>query len=113
MSEVGTKVVFEDEKIKVWELTLAPGEQTAVHTHEMDYVFYVIDGSSLEIFDADNQPLGTFDYKDGDVLPLRLEGDTLFIVGDESLSVPATHSARNAGNTPYREILVETKPDRK
>ena len=110
MSEVGTKVVFEDDKIKVWELNLEPGERTAVPTHEMDYVFYVIDGSSLEIFDGDNQSIGTFEYKDGDVLPLRLEGGALVVVGNESLRVPATHSARNAGDTPYREILVEKKP---
>ena len=42
MSEVGTKVVFEDDKIKVWELNLEPGERTAVHTHEMDYVLSLI-----------------------------------------------------------------------
>lgn len=110
MAGVGTKVVFEDDKIKVWELNLQPGEQTAVHTHEMDYVFYVIDGSSLEIFDGDNQSIGTFEYEDGDVLPLRLEGGALVVVGNESLRVPATHSARNAGDRPYREILVEKKP---
>ena len=38
MSEVGTKVVFEDDKVKVWELDIEPGGQTAVHTHKMDYL---------------------------------------------------------------------------
>ena len=109
MSGVGTKVVFEDDKIKVWELTLEPGEKTEVHTHEMDYIFYVINGSSLEIFDANDSQIGTFDYSDGDVWPLRLEGDGLVVVGNESLRVPATHAARNAGDKPYREILIEKK----
>ena len=86
---------FEDDKIKVWEFNLEPGEQTAVHTHEMEYVFYVIKGSTLEVFDADNKLVMPLDFNDGDVLPLRLEGDELVVVGNESLRVPARHSARN------------------
>lgn len=40
LAGVGTNVLFEDDKIKVWEFILEPGEQTALHTHEMDYIFY-------------------------------------------------------------------------
>jgi mannose-6-phosphate isomerase-like protein (cupin superfamily) len=109
MAGVGSKVVFEDDKIKVWEFNLEPGEQTAVHTHELEYVFYVIDGSTLEVFDADGKFVTPLEFADGDVLPLRLEGDELIVVGNEALRVPATHSARNAGTTVYREILIEKK----
>ncbi len=109
MAGVGSRVVFEDDKIKVWEFNLEPGEQTAVHTHEMDYIFYVIDGTTLEVFDADNNFLGPIEVKDGDVVPLRLEGDELVVIGNESQRIPATHSARNGGPTRYREVLVEKK----
>ncbi len=109
MSGVGTKVVFEDDRIKVWELELSPGQKTAIHTHEMDYMFYVIAGSSLEILDEQDNRIGIFEYRDGDVLPLKLDGDELVVVGDESLRVPATHAARNVGNELYRELLVEEK----
>lgn len=109
MAGVGSNVVFEDDKIKVWEFDLDPGEQTPVHTHELDYIFYVIDGTTLEVFDKDSQFLSTIEVKDGDVVPLRLEGDELVVVGNESQRIPATHSARNGGPNRYREILVETK----
>ena len=109
MAGVGSKVVFEDDKIKVWEFNLEPGEQTGTHTHELEYVFYVINGSTLEVFDADNHFVTPLEFNDGDVLPLRLEGDELVVIGNESLRVPATHSARNAGVTTYREILIEKK----
>jgi redox-sensitive bicupin YhaK (pirin superfamily) len=109
MPGVGSKVVFEDDKIKVWDFNLEPGEQTEVHTHEMEYVFYVINGSTLEVFDAENNFVTPLEFKDGDVLPLRLEGSELVVVGNESLRVPATHSARNAGTTLYREVLIEKK----
>ena len=109
MAGVGSNVVFEDYKIKVWEFNLEPGEQTPVHTHEMEYVFYVIAGTTLEVFDADNNPLEPLELKDGDVVALRLEGDDLVVIGDESVRVPATHSARNAGPSTYRELLIEKK----
>jgi len=109
MAGVGSNVVFEDDKIKVWEFALEPGERTPVHTHELEYVFYVIDGSSLEVFDEDGKFVTLLPFEDGDVLPLRLEGNELVVIGDESLRVPATHSARNAGSQRYREILIEKK----
>ena len=109
MAGVGSDVVFEDEKIKVWEFHLEPGEKTPVHTHEFEYVFYVLSGSTLEVFDADDKFLTSLDFADGDVLPLRLESGELIVVGDEATRLPATHSARNAGTSPYREILIEKK----
>ncbi len=109
MAGVGSKVVFEDNKVKVWEFNLEPGEQTPLHTHEMDYLFYVIDGAPLEVFDADDNNLGTLDLTSGEVVPIRVEGDELVMIEDESKRVPVTHSARNAGPNRYREILIETK----
>ena len=109
MAGVGSKVVFEDDKIKVWEFNLEPGERTPVHTHEMDYIFYVIDGTTLEVFDADDNELAPLEVASGDVVALRLEGDELVLIGDETKRVPSTHSARNGGPNRYREILIETK----
>ena len=109
MAGVGSNVVFENDKIKVWEFNLEPGEQTPVHTHDMDYIFYVINGTTLEVFDANNKFLSNIEVADGDVVPLRLEGDELVVIGNESQRIPATHSARNGGPNRYREILVETK----
>ncbi len=109
MAGVGTNVVFEDDKIKVWEFVLEPGEQTPVHTHEMEYIFYVINGATLDVFDADDNPVISLPLNDGDVMSLRLEGDELVVVGDDSIRGPATHSARNVGTTTYREILIEKK----
>ena len=33
MAGVGSKVVFEDNKVKVWEFNLEPGEQTPLQHH--------------------------------------------------------------------------------
>jgi len=106
--EVGTTRVFENDKIIVWEFVLEPGETTPVHTHRHDYIFYVLDGTRLEVFDADGRALGDLDAHTGAVFALEVEGDELVSI-DGKHRVPVTHSARNAGTTRYREILVESK----
>ena len=109
MSGVGTTKVFENDKIIVWEFVLEPGATTPVHTHEHDYIFYVLDGAPLQVYGADGRELGKFDARTGAVFALRCEGDELVSVDEKGHRVPVTHSARNCGTTRYREILVETK----
>ena len=109
MAGVGTTKVFENDKINVWEFVLEPGETTPVHTHELDYIFYVLDGAPLQVFDGDGKELTTFDASTGSVFVLRMDGTDLVGVHDPSLRIPAKHAAKNVGTTRYREILVETK----
>lgn len=57
----------------------------------------------------DGNPLEPLQLEEGDLIPLRIEGDELVAIGNESLRVPVTRSARNAGPNRYREILIEKK----
>jgi beta-alanine degradation protein BauB len=43
---IATKKIFENDKIAVWDMVLAPGESTGLHTHQHDYMFFVIEGST-------------------------------------------------------------------
>lgn len=36
---VGTQLLFENERVRVWDLRLAPGESTGLHRHEHDYLY--------------------------------------------------------------------------
>jgi redox-sensitive bicupin YhaK (pirin superfamily) len=107
--DVGSRKIYEDDSIILWEFELAPGEKTPCHTHAHDYLFYVLAGTRLEVFDADDHYLGAFDSPTGATFALKLDGDELVSTDDKGLRAPATHSARNAGTTTYREILVEKK----
>lgn len=109
MGEVGTTKVFENDKVIVWEFVLEPGEETPMHTHKHDYVFYVLDGAPLLVIDEDGKELGTFDAVSGSAFPFDCIGDELVSADDKGHRVPATHKARNLGTTRYREILVESK----
>ena len=92
MAEVGTKLIFENERVRIWEFTLAPGESIDAHTHDHDYFFYPIEGGTLEVTRASGRTQATLD--EGKVY-YRTKGDT--------------HGARNVGAARYHEVLVELK----
>ena len=106
---VGSRKIYEDDAIILWEFELEPGAKTPCHTHEHDYLFYVLAGTRLEVFDAEDRYLGAFDSPTGATFALKLEGDELVSTDDKGLRAPATHSARNGGTGTYREILIEKK----
>ena len=106
MPGVGTTKLFENDRVVVWDLTLAPGEESGVHTHEHPYFFQVLTGSTLSTLDADGQDLGSFTFEDGQTVWLDLEGDEVIL---DDVRVPATHNAKNIGSETYREILIELK----
>jgi len=39
---VGSKLVFENERIRVWNMELAPGEKMPVHRHVLDYFWTAV-----------------------------------------------------------------------
>ena len=92
MAEVGTKLVFENEKIRVWEFTLMPGETIAAHQHDHDYFFYPIEGGTLEV------------TRDSGVTQATLNaGEVYFRKGGDA------HAAKNIDDHRYHEVLVELK----
>src|SRR6188768_2715899 len=44
---IGTDLIYEDERIRVWRIELAPGEVAGFHTHELDYTTVVVDGDAV------------------------------------------------------------------
>jgi len=109
MSDVGTRKVFENEDVILWEFFLEPGDKTQVHAHTRDYVFYVTAGSTLKVYDSDGVEIGEFPLSTGAVMAFKLQGDQLVVDGEERITVPATHATQNVGDAPYKEILVELK----
>jgi hypothetical protein len=111
MAGVGSEKVFENDKVIVWNFTLEPGAFTPLHTHEHNYMWYAIEGAPLQIFEEEGKDLGTFDVPTGAIYSLKLESGYLEVLSEigKGARVPATHKARNAGTTPYREVLVEYK----
>lgn len=93
--EVGTRLWFENDRIRVWEVLLRPGERGPFHNHTRNYFWTVVEGSrGLQRF-AD----GTYAVRDYRV------GDTKYLehTPDDSL----IHDLENVGDTPLRFVTVE------
>ena len=97
---IATEVLYEDDQIRIWDQRLAPGEATAPHRHERDYVLVDVEGELLRI-----EPLPGHNNADYDrELDLPVKRGQVFSVGKGSVE-----RATNIGSCPYRSILVEFK----
>jgi quercetin dioxygenase-like cupin family protein len=92
MAEVGHKLIFENERVKVWEFTLQPGQTIEAHKHDHDYFFYPLEGGTLEVTRESGVTRATLE-----------EGKVYYRKGGD------THAAKNVDSKRYHEILVELK----
>lgn len=100
LGDVATKKLFENDRVRVWEMLLDPGESSDVHEHTLDYLLVQLEGDKIAgIFEPDTKggyPPGTVE---GDVSP----GSVMYI--DRG----GIETAKNTGQRRYREVLVELK----
>jgi hypothetical protein len=99
MGDVATNVIYENDRVRVWEMRLDPGEKSAVHRHDLDYVLVQIDGDRIKgVFEPESA--GEYHGEvEADVVP----GQVLYI--DKG----GVETAVNSGSKPYYEILIELK----
>jgi hypothetical protein len=103
LGDVGTKKLFENDRVVVWEMRLAPGEKEQIHRHDRDYVMIQITGDRVAA-DFEPESAGTWATFAGQ----RLEGDVAngTVLFAERGGVEA---AINVGDEPFYEIIVELK----
>ena len=53
LGDVATRLLFENDRVRVWEMDLAPGERSATHRHDLDYVLVQLEGDRIA---ADFEP---------------------------------------------------------
>lgn len=110
-SEVGSKVVFENDRVRIWDFVLQPGQETPMHRHDRSYVWYALQGGSLDCEDEHGNDLGVFEVPTGSIFNIRHNGDELEILSEigKGMKFPMTHKAKNVSSSAYREILIEFK----
>jgi hypothetical protein len=92
--DVGTRMLLENHRVRIWDLDLQPGDRLPFHCHATPYFFVCVDaGSGLSRFPDGNS--FTMDYG---------EGDTWF---DEVAAAPEIHDLENVGSTRLRFTTVE------
>ncbi|MBV8958047.1 MAG: cupin [Actinobacteria bacterium] len=96
---VGTKVVFENDRVRIWELKLAPGEKSDVHRHDLDHILVLVSGDRIAVQPEPDTGGPYKDYLAADVIP----GMAVFVERG------GVETAINVGDEPYVEVIVELK----
>ena len=99
MGGVGNKLVYENDRVRVWELRLEPGEESPVHRHDLDHILIQIAGDRIALAPEPDTQSRFKDYMEAEVLP----GEVAFVRRG------GVEVARNIGARPYREVIVELK----
>jgi len=99
LGPMGDRVVFENERVRIWELTIPPGADSNVHRHDLDYVLVILGGDRVA---AEQEP------DTQSTLPPYFEAD---VVLGHAVFVErgGVETARNVGREPYSEIIIELK----
>ena len=99
LGDVASKLLFENERVKIWEMRLAPGEEGPLHQHEHDHILVQIDGDRMAVVPHPTTKSPYNEYLEADVVP----GAVVHVTRG------GIETARNTGESAYLEIIVELK----
>jgi quercetin dioxygenase-like cupin family protein len=85
------KKIFENDRVRMLEVTFAPGDSIAMHSHP-DHAVYVVAGGTLRVTTSNGKTM-VADLKAGD--PVWFSA--------------VTHAAKNIGTTNLKLVVVELK----
>jgi len=99
LGPVGTEVIYEDDRVRVWRLELAPGERSAVHRHDLDNILIQISGDRIAAIPEPDSQGEYRDFISADITPAMIV----------PVKKGGVETAFNLGKEPYLEVIVELK----
>ena len=97
IGNVGERIIFEDDRVRMWELTLEPGQASDLHRHDLDYYLIIFEGDYVAGVCPKETGIDSFVGKVPEI------GNTV------SIPKGALEWAYNVGEKTYREVIVEMK----
>ena len=94
---VGSRVLLEDDDVRIWDMVLQPGEASALHRHDHDYILIIYEGDYVAGVTPPGSPVDSFVGK------VPEAGNTVRVPKG------GVEWAYNVGDKPYREFIVELK----
>jgi hypothetical protein len=94
--EIATTLLFENERIRVWEMLLGPGERIPFHCHRTPY-FWVCHEAGT----------GIQRFPDGTMLHVEFAPHDTDFLDEERLRTEGIHDLENTGSTTARFTTVE------
>lgn len=86
------KLLLENDRIRVMEVVLKPGEKAPMHNHPNDHLVYVVNDAKLRL-DFPDGKFAEFDLKSGQAVMIDA----------------GPHETTNVGSTLGRNLVVELK----
>ncbi len=86
--------VFENKKVKIIRILLKPGEGTPLHTHALDHIAVVMQGSTMNDVSTDGKSRDNTEKT----------GEVIYVPG-----TGRTHSFANTGASPLEIVSIELK----
>ena len=99
LGEIADEIVFENERVRIWELRLAPGARGPVHRHDLDHILIQLDGDRVAVHPEPDTQGPYAEYLEADVVP----GNVIYVTRG------GVEVAHNIGKRTYHEIIVELK----
>jgi hypothetical protein len=98
---IASNLLMENDKVRIWEMRLAPGEKSDLHRHDNDYIMIQISGDKMAAeFEPDSGgEWAGLNYVEGDISP----GNVIFA------KAGGIETAVNVGREAFYEIVVELK----
>lgn len=93
LGDVATKLLFENDRVRVWEMVLEPGQRSDWHRHDHPYLLCIIEGQTIDARMASGRDLS-----------IPAAAGTVYYVPPG-----ATEVAVNRSDTRFREVLIELK----
>jgi predicted metal-dependent enzyme (double-stranded beta helix superfamily) len=97
--DIGTKVIYEDETVRVWRLTLSPGQESPIHRHGLDHLLVQVSGDRIAVIPEPDTQGPYAEVLEADVVP----GAVIHVRRG------GVERARNVGTQPYLEVIIELK----
>ena len=93
LGPIGDKVIFENESIRVWIFSVAPGGIKRMHRHDLPYLIVPLTGGKVEITTLEGRSRSPEDKR----------GEVIWQEAGE------THQLHNLNAFQYENVLVELK----
>ncbi len=86
LADVGQEVLLENDRVRIWHITLQPGETQPLHHHGLPYVVVAVQGArnvihtqAGERIEADEETGGVVFREPGATHTLTNDGDTVYV----------------------------------
>jgi hypothetical protein len=102
------RVLIDNDKVRVLEVVVQPGQKEPIHTHQWPSVMYVTSPASLRYYTA-SLVNGKWVEKTDDSAPPAPASNPNRPRPPQYLEPEGPHAVENMGTTPYRAVRVEIK----